>query len=219
MQYMKWVESKLGLAELTGRDQIDAFMVATGNKWLTEGPHAAELEPWCAAFAGTALLQDGYAIPAGVAAVRAASYGEPVAERIETPEFGCLVLLNYGMQGVVDHVTFYIGPDPRLPTTRFIGRGGNQGDMVKDSSFKLADVAGFYRPRKANAAQAAMTQPSPEPDTAADGALVGGGLALAAGAGAALWNAFGWIGLTTCLVAAAAIAFVIYRATRPRKGP
>lgn len=155
--WMHFAETRIGQNERANRREVDQYFTDSGNDWLAKTP---DMEAWCAAFAYCVLASADMERPEGIAAVRAKEYGAAIAEKITTPRYGDLVLLNYGRTGPVDHVSFYVGPDPNKPG-RFLALGGNQSDSVKRSSFLLAD-AEFYRPRKRKGTVNEIT-PRPEP--------------------------------------------------------
>lgn len=144
-----------GFTELTGHNDapfIDGFFAETGNSWVED-------KEWCAAFVWHCLHASGMKVPSGVDAVRAASYGSAIATKVTVPQYGDIVQMNYGQKGGVDHVTFYYG-QTASPST-FIGYGGNQTNSVKQTTFSLADVYGFFRPVKAAATATTVLPASP----------------------------------------------------------
>jgi hypothetical protein len=132
----------LGRNEANNKAQIDQYARDVGQPWFTTTP---TIEAWCAMFAGSHLKRHGYRIPDGIASVRAAEYDQRIATKVINPQYGDLVLLNYGNKGPVDHVTFFVD---FLTNGLVKCLGGNQSASVKYSNFKASDVHGYYRPVK-----------------------------------------------------------------------
>lgn len=156
----------LGRNETNNKAQIDQYAKDVGQAWFTTTP---TIEAWCAMFAGSHLKRHGYRIPEGIATVRAAEYDQRIATKVTKPQYGDLVLLNYGGKGPVDHVTFYIDT---LTNGLVKCLGGNQSDSVKYSNFKAADVHGYYRPIKETVATLPEAprpvEPAPSPGNPRD---------------------------------------------------
>lgn len=91
--------------------------------------------PWCAGFVG-AMLES--------CSIRSARSDSSRAylkwgERIEAPEYGCVVVFTRSGGG---HVGFCVGLDAR---GRLLILGGNQNDAVSIAPFERARVAGYRR--------------------------------------------------------------------------
>lgn len=91
--------------------------------------------PWCAGFVG-AMLESVYIRSARSDSSRAyLAWGE----RIDAPEYGCVVVFNRKGGG---HVGFCVGVDH---LGRLLILGGNQGDAVSILPFARERVAGYRR--------------------------------------------------------------------------
>lgn len=104
--------------------------------------HAKQDEvPWCSAFANWCMRQAGIK-GTGLANARSwLDWGDKLQEPVE----GCVVVLRRGAPPS-GHVAFYAG-SPTPGVIKLLG--GNQGDQVKYSYFKTADVLGYRWPHAA----------------------------------------------------------------------
>ena len=128
---------------------------------------------------------------------------------------GDIVLI--GKPGAISHVTFYAND----AGDRVRCLGGNQGNSVKFSNYKKDGIEGYYRPVRLASAPAVEVPPAPPPAPSTGNSPVATETAAVialGGVGAAIWNTFGWIGAVVVGLAVAALAFVVIRAIRRRKG-
>lgn len=91
--------------------------------------------PWCAGFVGAMLESSGIRSARSDSSRAYLKWGE----RIDAPEYGCVVVFTRKGGG---HVGFCVGIDQR---GRLLILGGNQGDSVSIAPFERARVAGFRR--------------------------------------------------------------------------
>jgi len=94
--------------------------------------------PWCSAFVNWCFQRVGLT---GTGLANARSWLK-WGKAIDTPVEGCVVVFKRGRNPKSGHVGFVVGDDGE--TLRVLG--GNQGDMVKVSRFKKADVLGYRWP-------------------------------------------------------------------------
>lgn len=91
--------------------------------------------PWCAGFVGAMLETCGIRSARSDSSRAYLDWGE----RIDAPEYGCVVVFRRPGGG---HVGFCVGVDQ---TGRLLILGGNQGDAVSILPFDRARVTGFRR--------------------------------------------------------------------------
>lgn len=95
--------------------------------------------PWCSAFMNWVMKEAGLPYTKSAAARSWLNWGTALGE----PKEGCVVVLKRGAPPSA-HVTLWVNGENGV----FAGLGGNQGDMVKVSIFKNADVLGYRWPEE-----------------------------------------------------------------------
>lgn len=97
--------------------------------------------PWCGAFVGGVLSEDGRYIVPGPAAARS---WLKLPAKFDNPALGCVVVFWRGSpSGWSGHVGFVVGKDTR---GNIMVLGGNQGDMVSVRPFAPNRVLGYRWP-------------------------------------------------------------------------
>lgn len=91
--------------------------------------------PWCAGFVGAMLESNGIRSARSDSSRAYLNWGE----RIDAPEYGCVVVFKRPGGG---HVGFCVGVDH---LGRLLILGGNQGDQVSILPFDRARVVGYRR--------------------------------------------------------------------------
>ena len=132
-------EGEIGVKEIAGEQdnpRIVEYQQATTLKATDDET------PWCASFVCWVLERAG--VPSTRSA-RARSY-EKWGTKLDQPYPGCVVVFWRGKtrRHSAGHVGFYVGGDPA--SGRIAVLGGNQGDMVKVSTYKTDRLIGFYWP-------------------------------------------------------------------------
>ncbi len=113
----------------------------------TTGKFKDDETPWCASFANWVMKQAGQPITGSAAALSWAKYGKKIAK----PAYGSIAVFDYG--GGKGHVGFVVGVDG----SKIQVLGGNQGNMVKVSSFGVGSVKAFVVPSDWEVPQANYT--------------------------------------------------------------
>lgn len=147
--WMQLAAKDIGVRELPG--------VAVHPRIATYYTHAHDLSlhnvrsandsdvAWCAAAVSCWLDESGYVSANTARARRYLGWGET----LDTPRFGCLVVLKRGdPSSGKGHVAFYLEPasDAKLWLL-----GGNQGNSVRYSNtYSVADVLGYRWPRESD---------------------------------------------------------------------
>lgn len=103
--------------------------------------HATSDEvPWCSAFVNWCMKQAGTEGSNSAAAVSWLHWGH----KLNKPQIGCITIFEWASGG--HHVTFYLEDDGHNYIKCL---GGNQGNMVKVSSFPKARIMGYRWPKEA----------------------------------------------------------------------
>lgn len=102
----------------------------------TTGKFKDDETPWCSSFANWVMKQAGQPVTGSAAALSWAKYGK----KIDKPAYGAIAVFDYG--GGKGHVGFVVGIDGK----KIQVLGGNQGNMVKVSSFGVGSVKAYVVP-------------------------------------------------------------------------
>ncbi len=138
--WMVTARAFIGLRETPGPTTAPAIsnMLATLHAWWHD-----DETPWCGTFLAYCMEDAGLEIPKAWFRARAwADWGRPIRGGQYNPAcggnspYGSIVVLERGNAG---HVTSYVAPVRDRPDL-FWGLGGNQGDMVKVSTFEVSRV-------------------------------------------------------------------------------
>ncbi|MEY3443692.1 MAG: hypothetical protein RLZZ519_1973 [Bacteroidota bacterium] len=113
----------------------------------TTGKFKDDETPWCSSFANWVMKQAGQPVTGSAAALSWAKYGK----KISKPAYGSIAVFDYG--GGKGHVGFVVGVDG----SKIQVLGGNQGNMVKVSSFGVGSVKAFVVPSDWEVPQANYT--------------------------------------------------------------
>ncbi|HEX2900147.1 MAG TPA: TIGR02594 family protein [Bacteroidia bacterium] len=113
----------------------------------TTGKFKDDETPWCSSFANWVMKQAGQATTNSAAALSWAKYGK----KLTKPAYGSIAVFDYG--GGKGHVGFVVGIDGK----KIQVLGGNQGNMVKVSSFSISSVKNFVVPSDWEVPQANYT--------------------------------------------------------------
>lgn len=133
-QWLEIAQAEIGVKEVKGGEnpRIIEYHACTSLK-------ATEDEtPWCSAFMNWVMKQAGMPYTKSAAARSWLDWGVVLDE----PREGCVAILKRGAPPSA-HVTLWL----RESDGMFAGLGGNQGDQVKVSAFKAADVLGYRWPK------------------------------------------------------------------------
>lgn len=123
-------EGELGQAERPGpaeNPRIAEYFSGAGHPEVN-----TEVTPWCAAFVGWCLAQDGIDGTGSLMAKSYLRYGEAT----QVPRKGCIVVMNRGSDPASGHVGFF---HSRVGD-RIMLLGGNQGDKVSIQGFPVSSV-------------------------------------------------------------------------------
>lgn len=136
----KWFEiaqNEQGTEEVKGKKHnadIVQYFADIEQDWVKN-----DETPWCAAFVGSCLEKAGLT---STRALNARSYLK-WGRAIDKPVPGCIVVFKRGNSTWQGHVAFYIGE----ANGRIKVLGGNQGDMVKVSTYSRDDLLGYRLPK------------------------------------------------------------------------
>ena len=136
-KYFEIAHGELGTKEVKGQvdnPKIVQYFADVGHSWVKDDETA-----WCAAFVGSCLERSGMT---STRALNARSYLK-WGRKIIIPVPGCIVIFKRGNSSWQGHVAFYIGEE----NGRIKVLGGNQGNMVKISSYSKADLLGYRLPK------------------------------------------------------------------------
>lgn len=139
--WMDWLERNMGEKEISGSRAnqfiVDLFRYTS----LWGNPLALSDETaWCAACACAALEKNGYNSPNSAWAAHFDTFGEKLTE----PKFGAIITVKTN-SGSKRHVTFFVKKDA---TGNYICRGGNQANMLKESTYNKDLIAEIRWPTK-----------------------------------------------------------------------
>lgn len=132
--WLKTAISLIGVKETKGsitNPEIAKWLKDLGAWWQDDET------PWCGLFVAYCIKSAGIPYPKNWMRAKAwQEFGIPLAE----PVVGAVVVFTRDGGG---HVGFVVG---KAPNGNLMVLGGNQGDMVKISEFKLDRVLGYYWP-------------------------------------------------------------------------
>ncbi|MBP9786079.1 MAG: TIGR02594 family protein [Acinetobacter sp.] len=134
--WMPIAMAELGQKEIPGANnnsRIIAYHAATDLKATTDEV------PWCSSFCNWAMSQVGIDGTGKANARSWTHWGLP----LESPKYGCIVVLKRGNNAMQGHVGFFIHD---LPGGRLQLLGGNQGDKVSIATFNKKDVLAYRWP-------------------------------------------------------------------------
>jgi uncharacterized protein (TIGR02594 family) len=97
-----------------------------------------DMVPWCSSFVNWVVTQAGEEGTNSAAARSWLDWGK----KLSYPEPGCIVVLKRGKDATLGHVGFYI----EAHSPYFTVLGGNQNNMVCDSTFIIGAVLGYRVP-------------------------------------------------------------------------
>jgi uncharacterized protein (TIGR02594 family) len=135
LSWIRIARSYLGLREIPGskhHPKILQWWRDIKASWFTD-----DETPWCGAFVGGVLAEDGK--PVVKEAARALSWSS-YGVRLARPAYGCIAVKTRKGGG---HVGFVVGRDQR---GNLMILGGNQNDAVTISPFREADFVAFRWP-------------------------------------------------------------------------
>lgn len=141
MSELSWIaraRKYLGTKEIPGAKHNSAIV-----RWweAIKAPFRDDETPWCGAFVGGVLAENGLATVAGGASARA---WLNLPKRLASPAYGCVVIFWRGSPtGGSGHVGFVVGRDK---ADNLMVLGGNQGDMVSIKPFARSRVLGYRWP-------------------------------------------------------------------------
>jgi uncharacterized protein (TIGR02594 family) len=124
-----------GVKEIAGpaaNPRIIEYQAATNYRPGSDEVH------WCSSFVNWVMKEAGIARTNSAAARSWLKWGKKIAQ----PVRGCVVVLRRGNNPQNGHVAFYVSRQGDL--VRLLG--GNQGDQVKISRYKAADVLSYHMP-------------------------------------------------------------------------
>ncbi len=135
--------SYLGLKEIPGADdneQILAWWTLIGAGWFDD-----DETPWCGAFVGGTLAEDGKSILPGSLAPRAREW-ENWGEDLSGPAVGAVVTFWRGSRSATTgHVAFVLG---KTVQNDLVCIGGNQSNAVTIASFDVERVTSYRWPKE-----------------------------------------------------------------------
>ena len=128
--------AEIGVREVTGSGDNPRIVEYLQSTTL-DAPDASQDEtPWCSAFANWCVERAGYAGTDSAWARSWLQWGVPT----DKPREGCIVVLERGEGS--GHVGFYVSSTP----TEIRLLGGNQSDMVRESSYPRERLMGYRLP-------------------------------------------------------------------------
>ncbi len=145
--HMDWLTKNLGQKEISGHQAnpfiVDLFRYTSlkNTKWALSDETA-----WCAALVNAALIKNGFY---GTNSALADSFNRYKYNliylvgkegKLTDAEYGDIVTLG------THHVTFWKGKGSS--SSKFVGRGGNQSNTLKDSVYSTAEIKSIHRPQK-----------------------------------------------------------------------
>ncbi len=139
--WMDWLARNMGEKEIPGNRAnqfiVDLFRYTS----LWGNPLALSDETaWCAATACAALEKNGYNSPKSAWAAHFDTFGEKLTE----PKFGAIITVKTN-SGSKRHVTFFVKKDAN---GNFVCRGGNQANMLKESTYNKDLIVEIRWPTK-----------------------------------------------------------------------
>lgn len=130
--WIKIAEGENGVAEIVGKKHSDRVLEYHG----TTGGFKDDETPWCSSFVNWVMNKAGQGGTNNAMALSWAKYGKKLAK----PAYGAIAVFSYG--GGKGHVGFIVGKKG----SNILVLGGNQGNMVKVSSFGTSQVAAYVVP-------------------------------------------------------------------------
>lgn len=140
--WLKVARKYIGLKEIPGKHHSPTIVRWWG---LLKSGIRDDETPWCGAYVGGVLREDGLSVGKGGAAARSWLDAGSVLDK---PAFGCIVVFWRGKKsGWSGHVGFLVGVDKR---GNLMILGGNQGNMVSIKPFPRERVLGYRWPTGLN---------------------------------------------------------------------
>lgn len=140
LPWIKLARSYVGLKEIKGvrhnptiiewLEEMGSFQ-KEARSWWKEDETA-----WCGLFLGWIIGKSGRYVTKEW--YRAREWVDVKQTKLDKPAYGCIAVMQ-------NHVGFVVGEDAN---GNIMLLGGNQGDMVKISPFKLSGFIGFYWPSR-----------------------------------------------------------------------
>lgn len=138
MEIPKWMEiaeGEMGQKEVAGSKANPRILEYHSTTSLKA---TSDEVPWCSAFVNWCMKEAGEERTNKANARSWLKYGS----FLNTPRYGCIVVLRRGKDPAAGHVGFYITDlGDRIKVL-----GGNQGDQVKYSNYRKEDVIGYRWP-------------------------------------------------------------------------
>jgi len=130
--WIKIAEAENGVAEIVGKAHNPRVI----EYHATTGGFKDDETPWCASFVNWVMKKAGQGGTNSAAAMSWAKYGK----KLSKPAYGAIAVFSYG--GGKGHVGFVVGKKG----SNILVLGGNQGNMVKVSSFGTSQIAAYVVP-------------------------------------------------------------------------
>ena len=141
--WLTTARNEIGVKEIPGPNRSNARIEEYLHTATHAGPHATEDVPWCAAFVGWCLQQNGIKGTGALAARSYLKWGIPLRE----PTLGCItVLWRESPKGFKGHIGFWIAED----VSKVVLLGGNQHNAVQASGYTKERVLGYRWPSAAS---------------------------------------------------------------------
>jgi len=130
---------ELGIHEIKGPEAAERIVEYAKHTSLRA---SSDEVPWCSSFANFVVDTAGFKGTNSAAARPWVKWGK----KLDKPIPGCIVVLDRkdANNPRAAHVTFFLNEERAHGTIRCIG--GNQGDMVKESSYLVEKVLGYRSP-------------------------------------------------------------------------
>jgi uncharacterized protein (TIGR02594 family) len=130
--WLKIAEGENGVAEIVGKQHSPRVL----EYHATTGGFKDDETPWCSSFVNWVMNKAGQGGTNNAMAMSWAKYGK----KLTKPAYGAIAVFSYG--GGKGHVGFVVGKKG----SNILVLGGNQGNMVKVSSFGTSKVAAYVVP-------------------------------------------------------------------------
>ncbi len=158
-QWIKVAEGEKGVKETKGAQHNPRVL----EYHATTGGFKDDETPWCASFVNWVMEKAGQPSVGGTGAraINWAKYGK----KLDKPAYGSIGVLSYG--GGKGHVGFVVGKQGN----NILLLGGNQGDMVKISTFGMNKFMAFVVPNSYDVPANAYTFSEAEGDFASGGGV------------------------------------------------
>ena len=137
---LSWIDAGsryIGLAEIKGgkhNPKILEWWKLIGASWFKD-----DETPWCGAFVGGVLAENGFNVLPGGKGASARAWND-YGVKLDKPAVGCIVIFSRDGGG---HVGFVVGKDQK---GNLMVLGGNQGDSVNIKPFSTSRVIGYRWP-------------------------------------------------------------------------